>query len=70
MSAIVTGGFHTPGIEKYLAEQGYSYAVIAPKISKIQNAKKEASLYETAMRGRAQGWSGGPSQLISAAASA
>lgn len=47
--AIVTGGFHTPGIEKYLKEHDYSYMVISPRISKQMDTEREARLYENAM---------------------
>ncbi|MFH1208934.1 MAG: hypothetical protein V1673_05195, partial [Candidatus Omnitrophota bacterium] len=50
ISAIVTGGFHTPGIEKYLQEKGLSYIVIAPRISKAIDKKKESALYDAALR--------------------
>ena len=50
ISAIVTGGFHTPGIEKYLQEKGLSYIVVAPRISKAIDKKKESALYDAALR--------------------
>ncbi len=49
ISAIVTGGFHTPGIEKYLREHDYSYLVIAPRIEKNIDLAKESKLYEDAL---------------------
>ncbi len=36
--ALVVGGFHTPGLTHILKEQGISYAVIQPKITKIDAA--------------------------------
>jgi hypothetical protein len=50
ISAIITGGFHTPGIEKYLQEKGISYIVVAPRISKAIDKKKESTLYDAALR--------------------
>ncbi|MFA5158951.1 MAG: hypothetical protein WC484_00390 [Candidatus Omnitrophota bacterium] len=50
MSAIITGGFHTPGIEKYLREQDISYIVVAPRITKTIDKKKESALYDAALR--------------------
>ncbi|MBI4115168.1 MAG: hypothetical protein HY447_01195, partial [Candidatus Omnitrophica bacterium] len=50
IAAIVTGGFHTPGIERYLREHDYSYLVIAPRISKAIDSEKEAALYEQAIK--------------------
>ena len=50
VSAIVTGGFHTPGIEKYLREQDISYIVVAPRISGKIDKKKENALYDAALR--------------------
>ncbi|MDD5218307.1 MAG: hypothetical protein PHS88_09430, partial [Candidatus Omnitrophica bacterium] len=47
---IVTGGFHTPGIEKYLREKDYSYMVITPRIAGQIDTKKETGLYENALR--------------------
>ncbi len=49
VSAIITGGFHTPGIEKYLAEKGYSYVIVTPKIEGALDTQKEAARYESAM---------------------
>ncbi|MCM8775966.1 MAG: hypothetical protein NC930_06435, partial [Candidatus Omnitrophica bacterium] len=48
--AIVTGGFHTPGIEQYLRERDYSYLVIAPRMAKEIDEAKETQLYEDALR--------------------
>ncbi|HRY85386.1 MAG TPA: hypothetical protein P5561_02495, partial [Candidatus Omnitrophota bacterium] len=50
ISAIVTGGFHTPGIEKYLREKDISYIVVAPRITKTIDKKKESALYDAALR--------------------
>ncbi|MBP9866167.1 MAG: hypothetical protein KBC91_07180, partial [Candidatus Omnitrophica bacterium] len=49
ISVLITGGFHTPGIEAYLREQDYSYLVIAPRIVKTMDHDKEESLYKNAM---------------------
>ncbi|HPS37077.1 MAG TPA: hypothetical protein PLL75_05050, partial [Candidatus Omnitrophota bacterium] len=50
ISAIVTGGFHTPGIEKFLREKDLSYIVVAPRITKAIDKKKEDELYDAALR--------------------
>src|SRR3990167_9586066 len=50
VSIIVTGGFHTPGIERYLKEKDTSYLVIAPRITKTIDERKESKLYEAAMK--------------------
>jgi hypothetical protein len=44
--ALITGGFHTPGIEKHIEEQGYSYAIVSPSIRKKMDLAEEAKLYE------------------------
>ncbi|HCM43138.1 MAG TPA: hypothetical protein DIS66_07505, partial [Candidatus Omnitrophica bacterium] len=51
LSAIVTGGFHTPGIERHLQDQGISYLVVTPKITKAIDQAKDAKLYEDALKG-------------------
>ncbi|HRY30708.1 MAG TPA: hypothetical protein P5079_11815, partial [Elusimicrobiota bacterium] len=33
---LVTGGFHTPGLTQKLREQGVSYAVVCPRVQKIE----------------------------------
>ncbi|MBU3759672.1 MAG: hypothetical protein FGM27_07065, partial [Candidatus Omnitrophica bacterium] len=50
VSAIVTGGFHTPGIEAYLREHDISYLVIAPRIASGIDEKKETALYEASLK--------------------
>lgn len=50
VSALVTGGFHTPGIEKYLKEHDYSYVVVMPKIKNAIDEQKENKLYDAALR--------------------
>lgn len=47
--ALVTGGFHTPGIEKELQKQGYSYVVVSPRIASGIDKKNEERLYQEAM---------------------
>ncbi|PIQ86362.1 MAG: hypothetical protein COV74_05040 [Candidatus Omnitrophica bacterium CG11_big_fil_rev_8_21_14_0_20_45_26] len=49
VSVIVTGGFHTPGIEAYLRARDISYVVIAPRIEKIDETE-DSQRYEAAMR--------------------
>ncbi len=49
-AVLVTGGFHTPGIEKKLRELGYSYLVVTPRISKEIDQVKESERYAKAMR--------------------
>ncbi|MSR77130.1 MAG: hypothetical protein EXS63_02735 [Candidatus Omnitrophica bacterium] len=51
-SAVITGGFHTPGIEKFLREQGYSYVVVSPRMTSIPDVKKQEALYRQAVLGR------------------
>jgi hypothetical protein len=33
LSALVAGGFHTPKLTRLLADNGYSYIVISPKVT-------------------------------------
>ncbi len=49
ISILVTGGFHTPGIERALREQGGSYLVITPRLEKAINEKEEKRRYASAM---------------------
>ncbi|MFA7001299.1 MAG: hypothetical protein WC352_04055, partial [Candidatus Omnitrophota bacterium] len=49
IAVIITGGFHTPGIEKFLKERGYSFLTIAPKISGGVDSAREAATYEAAL---------------------
>lgn len=44
-SILITGGFHTPGIEKELKKRGISYVVVAPMFSDIDE-RRDARLYE------------------------
>jgi hypothetical protein len=44
-AALVAGGFHTPGLEKLLAEKGISYAVVTPKIGKIEKGSKYLDVF-------------------------
>ncbi len=44
---LITGGFHTPGITRMLKDKGYSYAVVAPVITK----KSDSSIYFSVLRG-------------------
>ncbi|MSR77958.1 MAG: hypothetical protein EXS63_07025, partial [Candidatus Omnitrophica bacterium] len=50
IGALVTGGFHTPGIEAYLEKQGYSYLVVTPNITKKIDTKAEKKLYEESLK--------------------
>lgn len=50
ISVIVTGGFHTPGIETYLREQDYSYLIIAPRVEKKIDPEQSTRRYEDAIR--------------------
>ncbi len=50
VSILVTGGFHTPGIERALREKGYSYLVIMPRLTKAIDEAKESKRYAEAMR--------------------
>jgi len=49
VSVIVTGGFHTPGIEKALQAKGISYLVIAPRLTQPVDKSKESKRYTQAM---------------------
>ena len=49
---IVSGGFHTPGIERYLREHDVSYLVVTPKITKEIDEKGDARRYESAMQNK------------------
>ncbi|MDP3919436.1 MAG: hypothetical protein Q8R76_01335 [Candidatus Omnitrophota bacterium] len=50
ISALVSGGFHTPGIERALRDKGYSYVVITPRITGEIDKARESELYESALR--------------------
>ncbi len=46
-SVLITGGFHTPGIEKALQKSGYSYIVIMPAAgNKIDEAEDREKYYK------------------------
>lgn len=47
---LVTGGFHTPGIEKHLKEQGVSYWVVEPSLGNMKEEQREKELYEQNMK--------------------
>ncbi len=49
-SIIVTGGFHTSGLEKRLQALGFSYVIVTPRIAKAMNEAKESERYAKAMR--------------------
>jgi len=49
VSVIVTGGFHTPGIEKTLQAKGISYLVIAPRLVQHVDKISESKRYTQAM---------------------
>jgi len=44
---VITGGFHTSGLSKLFKEDGYSYAVVTPAISK----KADPAIYYSVLRG-------------------
>ncbi len=50
IAAVITGGFHSPGIESYLKEQDYSYIVITPAIGTRVENPRETELYSRALR--------------------
>lgn len=50
VSILVTGGFHTPGIERILREKDYSYLVIAPRLTQAIDENKESKRYAQAMK--------------------
>jgi len=45
---LITGGFHTPGITSRLKDEGYSYVVVAPAVTK----KSDSRLYFSVLRGK------------------
>lgn len=46
IAVLITGGFHTPGITKMLKEEGYSYLVITPAVTK----KGDSNVYLSVLR--------------------
>ncbi len=48
--AIVTGGFHTPGIERRLRAEGYSYMVLTPAMTRSWDAERENQIYAEALQ--------------------
>jgi hypothetical protein len=51
VAAFVTGGFHTPGIEKELEARGVSYLVISPSIKGPMDEARDNEIYNKAMQG-------------------
>ncbi len=47
ITVLITGGFHTEGIEKILDEKGISYAVVIPNM----HGKVDENIYENRMQG-------------------
>jgi hypothetical protein len=47
IAVLITGGFHTEGVSRLLRDNGYSYAVVTPAISK----KGESDIYYSVLRG-------------------
>lgn len=56
VSVLITGGFHTPGIESELKKKNISYAVITPKIDSFGNDKREKARYASALRAERVFW--------------
>lgn len=48
-SVLITGGFHTPGIEKTLQKSGYSYLVVMPNAGDHIDEEKDREKYLKAM---------------------
>ncbi len=46
ISVMITGGFHTAGIQRTLEEKGISYMVIAPKMTSAVDEEAQTRLYE------------------------
>ncbi|MCK5534136.1 hypothetical protein KAI68_03390, partial [bacterium] len=44
--ALVTGGFHTPGITKLAKEKGLSYVVVSPNVTQAVDSKRYFALLE------------------------
>jgi hypothetical protein len=49
LAAMIVGGFHVPGIEAYLREQGYSYLVLTPQMKQLGDMQSMDLLYHEAM---------------------
>lgn len=49
ITALISGGFHTPGFEKYLEEKGYSFMTVVPVISKASDQNKDNQHYQDAL---------------------
>jgi hypothetical protein len=47
IAVLITGGFHTEGVSRLLKDNGYSYAVVTPAISK----KGDSDIYYSVLRG-------------------
>ncbi|MCK9594245.1 MAG: hypothetical protein PHH68_07210 [Candidatus Omnitrophica bacterium] len=47
IAVLITGGFHTQGVSRLLKDNGYSYAVVTPAISK----KSGSDIYYSVLRG-------------------
>jgi hypothetical protein len=48
VAALITGGFHTPGIIRLLKEEGYSYTVVTPVITQ----KADPTTYFSVLRSK------------------
>lgn len=48
--ALITGGFHTPGIERSLRSRGFSYLVIQPSIKEKLDVEKDSRKYEKSLQ--------------------
>ena len=48
--ALITGGFHTPGIESYLRSKDFSYLVIQPRIKEKLDVEKDNERYEKSLQ--------------------
>lgn len=52
LMAVVIGGFHTSGAERFLKKNGYSYIVLSPAIKNSWNEKELIEKYEKALNGQ------------------
>lgn len=50
LTVLIAGGFHTPGITRMLKDNGYSYMVVTPVITK----RSDPSVYLSVLRGEKQ----------------
>jgi hypothetical protein len=50
IAAVITGGFHTPGMEQFLKSRGIAYAVVQPRIRGKIDTERDNRRYEESVR--------------------